>query len=156
MEHRTAEARRPRMATCPSLASRLIVLLLATGILGACGTDEASAPPLAGIVPTCGGLKVAIDPSLPCERVAEIALNELHTRAPQQLDRGVTAVDVVLAECPRGEVPQQVSCGDAQFAQLVTVTFGPAGDSGLIEPSLTVAVNPVTGAVLGVENPLIR
>jgi hypothetical protein len=36
------------------------------------------------------------------------------------------------------------------------VTFGPAGSSGLIEPSLTVAVEPTTGAILGISNPLIR
>ena len=106
--------------------------------------------------PTCGGLKIAIEGALPCDRVAEVAIQALAARAPAQLARGVSAIDVVLAECPRGEVPPQIMCGQAQFAQLVTVTFGPAGAGGPIEPSLTVAVEPVTGAILGIENPLIR
>jgi hypothetical protein len=136
----------------------LLALLLAITVAAGCAANETtpSARPAGLPMPTCGGLKVAIDPSLPCERIAEIAITALRDRAPQQLDRGVAAIDVVLAECPRGEVPPQVTCGVSQFAQLVTVTFGPAGNGGPIEPSLTVAVEPVSGAILGIENPLIR
>ena len=130
--------------------------MLACAVIVACSGEVEPSPPPSQPVPACGGLEVRIDPSLSCERVAEIALNALHERAPQQLARGVIAVNVVLAQCPRGEVPPQVSCGESQFAQLVTVIFGPAGSSGLVEPSLTVAVEPVTGAILGIENPLIR
>jgi hypothetical protein len=49
-----------------------------------------------------------------------------------------------------------IDCGTEQFAQMVTVQFGPAPAGGPIEPSLTVAVAPVTGAILGISNPLIR
>ena len=62
----------------------------------------------------------------------------------------------MLATCPRGEVPPQIDCGQEQFVQLVTVTFEPAPAGGPIEPSLTVAVAPVNGAILGIVNPLIR
>lgn len=138
----------------------LAALLLTVALIAACGTDDGSpspSSPVGGLpTPTCGGLKVAIDPALPCERVAEIAVAALRDRAPQQLDRGVAAIEVVLSECPRGEVPPQITCGQAKFVQMVTVTFGPAGSSGFIEPSLTVAVEPTTGAVLGISNPLIR
>jgi len=131
-----------------------MLMLLVTCV--ACGTDGPE-PSAAGLPrPTCGGLKIAIDPSLPCERVVKIAIAALSERAAPQLARGVTAIDVVLAECPRGEVPPQISCGNSTFAQLVTVTFGPGNGGGLVEPSLTVAVEPTTGAVLGIENPLIR
>jgi hypothetical protein len=148
------------MIHLPRPAGRLAALLLATMLAGACGADTSTPTPSSTVsalpTPTCGGLKVAIDPALPCERVAEIAVAALRDRAPQQLDRGVAAIDVVLSECPRGEVPPQITCGQTQFVQLVTVTFGPAGSSGFIEPSLTVAVEPTTGAILGISNPLIR
>jgi hypothetical protein len=153
-------ARRRPVTTNPPPRSLLLVLLTAIVISVACGADGVApsatpAPP--GLPqPTCGGLKIAIDPSLPCDQVAAIALKALGERAAQQLARGVSAIDVVLADCPRGEVPPQITCGNSRFAQLVTVTFGPAGDSGLIEPSLTVAVEPTTGAILGIVNPLIR
>jgi hypothetical protein len=143
------------MTPSPPPLRRLLALLLAVVVAGACAADvepTPSGPP--GL--TCGGINVAIDPALPCERVADIALQALRDRAPRQIARGVTAIDVVLSQCPRGEVPPQIACGDAQFAQMVTVTFGPGGNGGPIEPSLTVAVEPTTGAVLGISNPLIR
>jgi hypothetical protein len=93
---------------------------------------------------------------LSCEEIAEIAIGALRDRAPQQLARGVAAIDVFLAACPRGEVPPQIDCGREQFAQLVTVTFRASPPGGPIEPSLTVAVAPVSGAILGIANPLIR
>jgi hypothetical protein len=86
----------------------------------------------------------------------EIAIGALRDRTPDQLDRGVAAIEVFLTTCPRGEVPPQIDCSTEEFVQLVMVTFrdGPAG--GLLEPSLTVAVAPVSGRVLGISNPLIR
>ena len=69
---------------------------------------------------------------------------------------GVTAIDVFLASCPRDEIPPQVDCGAEKFAQLVTVRFAPAPAGGPIEASLTVAIAPVSGRVLGIVNPLIR
>ena len=136
--------------------ARVLALLLAIAVGVACGADAEAPSPSVVPVPTCGGLKIAIDPALPCERLAEIAVAAIGVRAPQQLARGVTAIDVVLATCPRNEIPQQVTCGDAQFAQLVRLTFGPGGNGGPIEQSLIVAIEPVTGAILGIENPLIR
>jgi hypothetical protein len=148
------------MIHLPRHLGRLAALLLTVVLIAACGADDGSpsaSSPVAGLpTPTCGGLKIQIDPALPCDRVAEIAVAALRDRAPQQLDRGVSAIDVVLSECPRREVPPQITCGPAKFVQMVTVTFGPAGSSGLIEPSLTVAVEPTTGAILGISNPLIR
>jgi hypothetical protein len=143
------------MTPSPPPLRRLLALLLAVVVAAACAADVEPSP--SGLPAlTCGGLKVGIDPVLPCERVAEIALAALRDRAPKQLARGVTAIDVVLSQCPRGEVPPQVTCGNAQFAQMVTVTFGPGGNGGPVEPSLTVAVEPTTGAILGIANPLIR
>jgi hypothetical protein len=136
--------------------ARVLALVLAIGVGAACDADTEAPSASVTPVPTCGGLKIAIDPALPCERLAEIAVATLAARAPQQLARGVTAIDVVLATCPRNEIPQQITCGDAQFAQLVTVTFGPAANGGPIEWSLVVGIEPVTGAVLGIANPLIR
>lgn len=144
-------------ATLPPVL-RLLALLAALAIAAACGTDDVDISPAPPSLPqpTCGGLKIAIDPSLPCERIVEIAIAALNERAAPHLARGVTAIDVVLAECPRGEIPRQITCGNSRFAQLVTVTFAPAGQGGPIEPSLTVAVEPSTGAILGIQNPLIR
>ena len=148
------------MIHLPRPAGRLAVLLLATILTGACGADISSPTPSSAIstlpTPTCGGLKVQIAAALPCDRVAEIAVAALRDRAPQQLARGVAAIDVVLSECPRREVPPQITCGQTKLVQLVTVTFGPAASSGFIEPSLTVAVEPTSGAILGISNPLIR
>jgi hypothetical protein len=93
---------------------------------------------------------------LPCDRIVQIAIEALRERAPEQLSRGVTAIDVFLTTCPRGEVPPQINCANEQFAQLVTVTFGPSEPGGPIEPSLTVAVAPASGQILGIANPLIR
>jgi hypothetical protein len=135
---------------------RVLALLMAIALGAACGDETGGVSPSGMPVPTCGGINVAIDPALPCDQLADIALKTLSARAPQQLARGVTAIDVVLAACPRNEIPQQVTCGTAQFAQLVTVTFGPADNGGPIERSLTVAIEPVTGAILGIANPLIR
>ena len=138
--------------------SRPFLLVLATAILivaGCIGTPGPSnSEPLPQ--PTCGGIKIAIEGALPCDRVVETAIGALRERAPDQLSRGVAAIDVMLTTCPRGEVPPQIDCGQEQFVQLVTVTFKPAAAGGPIEPSLTVAVAPVSGAILGIVNPLIR
>lgn len=134
----------------------LLVLVAATSILAGCiGT---AGPPNSVPLPqpTCGGIKIAIDGALPCDNVVQLAIGALRERAPDQLSRGVAAIDVMLTTCPRNEVPPQITCGQEQFVQLVTVTFQPAPAGGPIEPSLTVAVAPVSGAILGVVNPLIR
>jgi hypothetical protein len=134
----------------------LFALVAAISILGGClgTTGPPSSVPLPA--PTCGGIKIKIEGALPCDRIVEIAIGALRHGAPEQLARGVAAIDVFLAACPRGEVPPQIDCRGEEFAQLVTVTFNPAPAGGPIEPSLTVAVAPVSGTILGIANPLIR
>jgi hypothetical protein len=136
-------------------SSILLVCAAAMSILIGCAGAEPSPSSLALPNPTCGGLKIKIDGALPCERIVAIAIEALRERAPDQLARGVAAIDVFLSTCPRGEVPPQIDCGSEQFAQLVTVTFNASQPGGPIEPSLTVAVAPVSGVVLGIANPLI-
>jgi hypothetical protein len=133
------------------LALAAAVSILA-GCLGATGPGSSAALP----EPTCGGIKIKIEGALSCERVVETAVAALRERAPDQPARGVAAIDVFLTTCPIGEMPPQIDCGKEQFVQLVTVKFKDAAASGPIEPSLTVAVAPVSGAVLGISNPLIR
>ena len=106
--------------------------------------------------PTCGGIKVLIEGALPCDDVVALAIDAIANQAPEQVARGITAIDVMLTNCPAGEVPQLIDCTGVQFAQLVTVTFEPPRPGGPIELSLTVALEPVTGRVLGIANPLIR
>jgi hypothetical protein len=131
--------------------------LLLLALVAACGPVAGPTPAAAALPdPTCGGVKIFIEGALPCAAVAERAIAALRERAPEQLNRGVTAIDVTLTTCPRNEVPPQVDCGAEQFAQMVEVTFGAAPPDGPIEPSLTVAVAPVSGAILGIVNPLIR
>ena len=134
----------------------LLVLASVTWILVGCVGTTGSPSSLALPDPTCGGIKIKIEGALPCDRIVQIAIEALRERAPEQLSRGVTAIDVFLTTCPRGEVPPQINCGNEQFAQLVTVTFGPSAAGGPIEPSLTVAVAPASGQILGIVNPLIR
>lgn len=138
--------------------SRLSLLVLAAMISIVVGCAGTITPPGSAPLPapTCGGIKIAIEGARPCDNIVEIAIGALRQRAPDQLARGVTAIDVQLATCPKNEVPPQIDCGREQFAQLVTVTFGAAPQGGPIEPSLTVAIAPVTGVVMGIENPLIR
>jgi len=133
----------------------LLLVIAATSILAGClGT---SGPPSVSLPdPTCGGIKIKIDGALPCDRVVEIAIGALRERAPEQLARGVAAIEVLLTTCPRNEVPPQIDCGREQFVQLVTVTFKDSPPGGPIEPSLTVAVAPASGTVLGIANPLVR
>jgi hypothetical protein len=123
-------------------------------LVGCLGTTD---PPSSVALPdpTCGGIKIKIEEALSCDRIVQIAIEALRERAPQQLARGVTAIDVVLTTCPRGEMPPQIDCSREQFAQLVTVTFEASPTGGPIEPSLTIAVAPVSGAILGIANPLI-
>lgn len=131
-------------------------MLALVAILAGCAGAAESAPGEPLPSPVCGGIKIRIEGALPCERVVEIAIDALRDRAPQQLSRGVAAIEVFLTTCPRGEVPQQIDCGTEEFVQLVTVTFADDPASGPIEPTLTVAVAPVSGRVLGISNPLIR
>ena len=133
-----------------------MILVAAISILVGCVGTTGPPPAQALPAPTCGGIKILIEGALPCDDIVVIAIGALRERAPDQLARGVAAIDVVLATCPANEVPPQIACGREQFAQLVTVTFEPAPPGGPIEPSLTVAVAPVSGAVLGISNPLIR
>jgi hypothetical protein len=134
-----------------------IALLVAVTLVGGCaGTAPPTPSPSPLPAPTCGGLRVAIRDALPCDAVVARALAALAERAPDQLARGVIRIDVLLAECPRGEMPPQIDCGSEPFAQLVTVDLGPSGPGGPSEPSLTVAIAPVTGRLLGIQNPLIR
>ena len=130
------------------LASAISILV---GCLGTTGSSSLGTLP----DPTCGGIKIKIEGALSCERIVQIAIGALHERAPDQLARGVAAIEVFLSTCPRGEMPPQIDCSTEQFAQLVTVTFKPSPPGGPIEPSLTVAVAPVSGAILGITNPLI-
>lgn len=106
--------------------------------------------------PTCGGLKILLEGALPCADLVDIAIATLAESAPDHLARGVTSIDVVLAECSGGGVPQNLDCLGNSFAQSVTVTFGPAPPGGPVEPSLTVVLAPATGEVLGIINPLVR
>jgi hypothetical protein len=134
----------------------LLGLVVLPALVSGCGRTEESAPGEPFPSPVCGGIKIKIEGALPCDRVVEIALGALRDRAPEQLARGATAVEVFLANCPRDEIPQQIDCGSEPFAQLVTVTFASTPGGGPIERTLTVAVAPVTGRVLGIANPLIR
>jgi hypothetical protein len=136
-------------------SSILLVCAAAISILIGCAGAEATPSNFSLPNPTCGGLKIKIDGALPCDRIVAIAIEALRERAPAQLARGVAAIDVFLSTCPREEVPPQIDCGSEQFAQLVTVTFNASPPGGPIEPSLTVAVAPVSGVVLGIANPLI-
>lgn len=140
-------------------------LALVSAVLAACGSGgPGTTPPApstsASTAPmpsaTCGGIKILIEGALPCDRIVAIALDTLARRAPEQLALGVTTIDVLLSGCPVGEMPPQIDCTGARFAQMVTVAFGPAPAGVFIESSLTVAIEPVSGRVLGIENPLIR
>jgi len=106
--------------------------------------------------PTCGGLKILIDGALPCQDLASIAIEALRRQAPGHMARGVTAIDVSLAQCPSGAVDQNVDCLGNEIAQYVTVTFGPPLPDSPVEPSLVVVLDPVSGQLLGFENRLIR
>ena len=137
-----------------AVAALAIVAVVSMG----CDRFARTIVPMPGPVvpaPVCGGLKIAIEGALPCERIASIAIETLAVRAPEQLARGVTSVKVELARCPRGEVPPMIDCTNAEFAQMVTVTFPEPRPGGPIEPSLTVAIEPASGRVLGISNPLI-
>lgn len=132
------------------------IVLAATLALTGCG-GESPAPSAADLPsPVCGGIEIFIEGALPCAEVTRIAVRALAERAPDQLARGVESIDVFLTSCPRNEVPPQVECGTEEFAQMVTITFARGSGGGFAEPSLTVAVGPVSGRVLGVVNPLIR
>lgn len=134
---------------------RAIALLVAMVAAGPSGCNLFEAPSRPMPAPVCGGLKIAIQGALSCDQLASLALETLAIRAPDQLARGVTSIQVELAQCPRGEVPPMIDCTNAEFAQLVTVTFSEPQPGGPIEPSLTVAIEPATGRVLGIANPLI-
>jgi hypothetical protein len=134
----------------------LLVLAAAIAILAGCLGTMRPPSSVSFPAPTCGGIKIKIEGALSCDQIVAIAIGALGERAPEQLARGVAAIDVFLTTCPRGEVPPQIDCGGEEFVQFVTVTFGPAPPGGPIEPSLTVAVAPVSGAILGIANPLVR
>lgn len=147
-------ARRQRAVIRPGRAIAQVLLTCSLALAACSGIPSPSSTRFPS--PTCGGLKILIEGALPCERVAEIAIRTLLERSSVPMPRDVASIDVVLAECPRNEVPPQIACGAERFAQLATVTFGPAMPGGPIEPALTVAIAPVSGAVLGIANPLVR
>lgn len=105
--------------------------------------------------PSCGGVKILIEGALPCDRIVDIAIATLVEMAPDHLARGVTKIDVWLADCPSGGLLPNLDCLDNPFAQSVTVTFGPSVPGGPIEPSLTVVIAPVSGNVLGIQRSAI-
>ena len=147
----------PRLSRQPAVNRSFVVALsIAISILAGCQTASGSPSSVPLPEPTCGGIKIKIEGALPCDEIVEIAIGALRDRAPIQLARGVAAIDAFLTTCPRGEVPPPIDCSTEPFVQLVTVTFEPSPPDGPIEPSLTVAVGPVSGAVLGIANPLIR
>jgi hypothetical protein len=130
-----------------SLSLAIVVLALAAA--GCTAIPGAQPRPQ----PVCGGIKIAIPGALSCDEITSIALNRLAQVSPEQMARGVSSINVVLSECPRGEMPPMIDCTGEQHAQMVTVHFvrgNPKFDS------LTVAVGPVSGRVLGISNPLIR
>ena len=158
MTRRSQWQPRTRRGRSGSLLGAGTLLALLSAVLTACAT--ATTPPSPSMDPgpfpdpLCGGIEIAIDRALPCDRVAAIALDALRAQAPHELARGVTRIDVSLGPCPRGEVPPQIDCTGDDFAQLVTVHFGPP--LAEVSPdSLTVGVGPVSGRVLGISNPLI-
>lgn len=106
--------------------------------------------------PTCGGLKILIEGALPCQDLASIAIETLARQAPDHMARGVVAIDVSLAPCPSGAVDQNVDCLGNEIAQYVTVSFGPMLPDSPVEPSLIVVLDPVSGQLLGFEDPLTR
>jgi len=129
--------------------STLLVVGMLTAIAG-CAAIPATRPMP---TPTCGGIDIALNGALSCERIVTIALDTLHRNAPDQLARGVSAIDVQLGVCPRGEMPTMIDCTGEEHAQMVTVQF--VGGHAKLD-SLTVAIGPVSGRVLGISNPLIR
>ena len=148
---------RPQPSRQPAVNRSFVVALAMAISLIACCQEATGSPTSVPLPePTCGGIKIKIEGALPCDRIVEIAIGALRDRAPNQLARGVVAIDVLLAPCPRGEVPPQIDCSVEPFVQLVTVTFPPPVANGPIEPSFTVAVGPATGTILGIANPLIR
>jgi len=132
----------------------IALMVLAAVVAGGCssGTDSEAAIP----APTCVGGPVGIPGALPCERVAELAIDALRAEAPEQLERRATGVVVELSRCPAGEMPPQVDCTGVSDAWMVRLSFGPAPSGGPIEDQLTVALEPVTGRLLGIVNPLVR
>lgn len=143
--HRTAAAARAR--------STLLTVAIA-GLVAACsfgGADTEAIPS-----PSCSGVDAPLAGSLACGRLADVAVETLRESAPEQLARGVTEIDVSVEPCPVGEVPPQVDCAGATHAAMVRVHFAPAPLDGPIEPYLVVAIEPTTGRILGIENPLIR
>lgn len=139
------------------LGVRVASLALVAVLVGACGVfDRPNQTLLTLPQPTCGGIKVAIENALSCEEVARIAIDALRRLSSVQVPADITAIDVQLATCPVGEVPQQLDCSGEPFVQLVTVTFGPEAPGGPVEPPLVVGIGPASGRVLGIVNPLIR
>jgi hypothetical protein len=142
--------RRPRTIR----ARTAVLIVVVTALVAAC-----SGSPIGGGAipsPSCGSGDAPIAGSLACDRLADIAIETLRERAPGQLARGVTEVAVSIERCPVGEVPPQVDCAGVTHAAMVRVAFGPAPLDGPIEMYLVVAIDPMTGRVLGIVNPLIR
>jgi hypothetical protein len=136
-----------------SRAARLagpVVALSVAALLGAC-TALPGARPIPQ--PRCGGIDIALQGALSCERIVSIAMETLRRTAPEQMTRGISAIHVQLGTCPRGEMPPMIDCTGEDHAQMVSVHF--VGGHPKLD-SLTVAIGPVSGKVLGISNPLIR
>jgi hypothetical protein len=133
------------------LVASLVAVAAGCGLVGGGSPSPQPLPE-----PTCGGAKVAIPGALPCAELARLAIEVLRKEAPQQLARGIIAIDVNLQGCPANEVPPQLDCTGEAFVQLVTITFSPPVDGGPVEPSLAVGLDPTSGRVLGIVNPLVR
>ncbi|MBF8290787.1 MAG: hypothetical protein HW391_1755 [Chloroflexi bacterium] len=130
---------------------------LTAAFLASCGlAGGPERTPLAVPAPSCGGAKILIPGSIPCEELVRFAIDVIRAEAPSQLDRGIVAVTVELQGCPKQALPAQIDCAGEPFVQLVTLNFGAPVEGGPIEPSLSVALAPVSGRVLGIVNPLIR
>jgi hypothetical protein len=133
-----------------SLSLTLMTVLLAA----ACSAASPTPVPLPS--PTCGGIEIAIPGAMSCQDAAQRAVAALRERAPDQVRRGITGIEVRLDLCPVGEVPPQIDCTGVEHAYLVTVHFNVVADNLAAEDSLTVGIDPVSGRILGIANPLIR
>jgi hypothetical protein len=138
------------MHRAPGSRSLSLAVLVCALAVASCAAVPGSQPRPR---PVCGGIKIAIPGALSCDQITSIALNRLVQVSPEQMARGVSSIEVALSECPRGEMPPMIDCTGEQHAQMVTVNF--VGGNPKLD-SLTVAVGPVSGRILGISNPLIR
>lgn len=145
-----------RLARTLALALAGTTLVAACGVLGA-PSPAASSPasPAASVplpTPTCGGIRIAIEGSLPCDEVVQRATTAVAASNPELLGRGVLGIKAFLNACNE-DLPPRIPCGGERYAQYVTFTFA-RGPEEQIEPQLTVAVSPTSGSILGLADPV--